>query len=137
MVTAVATAGTLCLYAYYALGGTEGDAPFAAKATLGLFSAISATIAAAWVENLYGKSPIAAACLFIAALPLVFCLQSLVGLLTPSVAKGTSALFPFMSAVFLMLFRKSDRFSLPLSAGRQATSWSARAKRPPKRARPS
>ncbi len=134
VVTAVATAGTLCLYAYYALGGTEGDAPFAAKATLGLFSAISATIAAAWVENLYGKSPIAAACLFIAALPLVFCLQSLVGLLTPSVAKGTSALFPFMSAVFLMLFRKSDRFSLPLS-GRSASDLLERSGKTPAQTR--
>lgn len=115
VVAIVASAGTLCLYAYYTLGGTEGETPILAKVALALFSAISITLAAAWMENLYEKKAVAAACLFIAALPLVFCFQSLVGLLTASVAKGTSALFPLMSAVFLMLFRKSDRFALPLS----------------------
>lgn len=115
VVMAVASAGTLCLYAYYVLGGTEGETPMLARVALVLFSALSVTLAVAWIENLYEKKAVAAACLFIAALPLVFCFQSLVGLLTASVAKGTAALFPLMSAVFLMLFGKSERFSLPIS----------------------
>lgn len=134
VIVAIASAGTLCLYAYYVLGGTEGETPALAKMALVLFSAISVTLAVAWMENLYGKKPVAAACLFIAALPLVFCFQSLVGLLTASVAKGTSALFPLMSAVFLMLFRKSERFSLPRS-GRTGGDLSERSGKTPAQTR--